>query len=66
MGPFMRMQSAIENKIQERDAITKEQRERATSLLRADTKRSEVVRMTKISRATIHRICRALEANDEA
>ena len=51
----MRMQSAIKERRQERDAIKKQKRERAISILKFGTKRSDVVKQIGISRTTVDR-----------
>ena len=60
----MRMQSAIEKSRRERDAIVKQKRERAVSLLRNGTKRSDVVKRTGVARTTIDRLYNALHQSD--
>ena len=52
-------------KRQERDAVMKEQRTKATSLLCDGKKRSAVVKITKVPREAIDRIYRALKADDD-
>ena len=56
----MRMQSAIEKRRRERDAITKQKGERAISFLKSGTKRSDVLKQTGTSRATVDRLYHAL------